>query len=79
MAVLVALGKTFGEDVVETIFSFVEDSSMVNNCGSESVDIANCNDVQKYGVLDWCSWTWHYNRGLSRWLYYGSLEYPDRP
>ena len=48
MAVFAALGKALGDHVVETIFSFVEDSSVVANLGSDATDIANLTDLTNF-------------------------------
>ena len=48
MALFAALGKTVGDNITPIIFSFLDDSSAVSICGSDSGDIAALNDLRHY-------------------------------
>lgn len=71
MAVFAALEKALGVEASGIIFSFLEDSSEINNCTSGVGDIANLDDVE-LSVSDLTLWC--YNRSLNHDLYHESLE-----
>ena len=48
MALFAALGKSVGDNITPIIFSFLDDSSVVPICGSDSRDIAAVNDLRHY-------------------------------
>lgn len=73
MAVFAALGKTLQNNVVSTIYSFLDESSMAT-CGSGARDLADLNDAELSGVpeinhywstqlldLDRSRICWHFN------------------
>ena len=72
MAAFLALGTTLEEDAVGTIFSFLEDSSVVTYCGTDASDIANLDDLETFGAVHYMKGL---NKGLNYWLYHGSLEF----
>lgn len=78
MAAFLALGRVLVDSVIGNIFSYVEDSSAVVNCGTDATDIANLDDINYLTVLPHSPQV-RFNRGLSstRYLYKGSLEFAD--
>lgn len=46
MAVFAALGNTFGSDAMATIFSFLDDSSIVTNGSWGEIDVADLTEFQ---------------------------------
>lgn len=77
MAVFIALGRILEDSVIGNIFSFIEDSSVVVNCGTNFTDIAHLDDVEYLTGMH-PGHLRRYNVGLTRWLYDGSIEYAHR-
>ena len=48
MAAFLALGKTLEENVIGTIFSFLDDSSLVINGSRDANDIGNLDDLMGF-------------------------------
>ena len=70
MAVFLAFGKTFSGDAAAVIFSFLEDSSQVPHCGTDVADLDDLEPVLPEQEA--------HNRGISHWLYRGSLDDPEQ-
>ena len=49
MAVFAALGRALDSNIVANIFTFVEDSSIAINCGSNAKDIVDLSEVESIG------------------------------
>ena len=76
MAAFVAFGETLEENIIGTIFSFLDDSSLVINCSTAASDIGKLEDLEGFDhprdLLP------SLNRYRSRWVMRDSLEYIHR-
>ena len=79
MGATVALATTFETDVIRCICSFLDDSSVVNKCGSDASDVGNIAELSGLGKsredFGMCILQVLQNQSVQRDLYHGSLEF----
>ena len=75
MGTAVALGNILEPNVIGVIDSFLDDSSTMSACGSETSNLTRLDELP-----DFCLWSpgERVNQRLQEHLYMGSLEYPNR-
>ena len=81
MGAAIAFGNTLDADVVGSICSYLDDSSLLTTYGDGASDIGNMTDfgeTRTQSKLSALRFVVLHNRHLEQTLYHGSLGYPNR-